>query len=209
MAAGAIVETACLVCDNGELEVGTAKCFKLTESNIDSYYNDVETKWANHSLPPVNKAVEWTVYKFSSSRMFKHHSLFFVCESSDYKTTHGFTIELRVLVDGTRAMVNPYTCFYPSSVSTYLSTLGTVTDSAKEIMEQGLQCLADFGDYKKYSNNCQDYCSKLAKELDMKQPWTDAEKTVALGMAGVGVIAAVGIGLAALWSRSGNNSKKE
>ena len=199
MAAGAIVGSACLVCGSGE--VGTAKCVKPTESNIDSYYNDVETEWAKHSLPPMNKAVEWTVYRLSSTKMFKHQSLFFVCESPQHETS-GFTFELLIGKQGTQSTVIPVTNCFPLSkfTSENLSSLGTVIGSAKEIMDRGLLCLADFGDYNEHSLNCQDFCSKLAKELGLKQPWTDAEKVVTLGAVGAGVMAAVAIGLAALWS---------
>ena len=199
MAAGAIVETACLVCGSGE--VGTAKCFKLTESIIIiSYYNDVETEWAKHSLPPMNKAVEWTVYRLSSTKMFKHHSLFFVCESPQHETS-GFTFELGIGKQGTQSTVIPVTNCFPRSkfTSENLSSLGTVTGySAEDIMDRGLLCLAHFGDYNEHSLNCQDFCSKLAKELGLKQPWTDAEKVVTLGAV---LIAAGAICLAALRSR--------
>lgn len=204
MAAG--VE-ACILCSNGQ--VTRAKGFELTSDNIDRYYSRVETEWESQSLPPMNKAIEWTVYRHSwSTEMCNsgHHSLFFVCESPQYETASGFTIELGYNRSHT---VVPITHFHQGSVSSCCPTLGTVTDSAKNIMDQGLQCLADFGDYHKYSNNCQDFCSKLAKELGLKQPWTDVEKVVTLGAIGAGVLGAVGIGLAALWSMSGNNSKRD
>ena len=48
---------------------------------------------------------------------------------------------------------------------------------------------------------------KLAKKLGLEVPWTDAEKTLAWGLAGALGIGIVG-GIAALWSRAGKESEK-
>ena len=82
-------------------------------------------------------------------------------------------------------------------------------------MAAGLKCLADFGHYHKYRNNCQDYVSKLAEELEIKVPWTDIKKTVVQGVVGAGVVLGVAVvgaivlGLGVLRVKGGNNSKKD
>ncbi len=180
---------------------------------LQSYYTKVQTEWANYpSLPGINEEVEWTVYKLSPAIPFKHYSLLFVCEDKAYSGSPGFTFEL---VYGPRRQsgnyVVPQTIFVENirRGSRSTSKLGVIRDSAVEIMTKGLQCLVNFGDYHKVTRNCQHFCSKFAKELGVKQPWTDTEKLGAIAAATAGVFGAIVFGIAAVFTTLGSKKSDD
>ncbi len=43
--------------------------------------------------------------------------------------------------------------------------IGTINDTAENIMDTGLQCLEEFGDYDYRSNNCEHFCNRLTDRL--------------------------------------------
>ena len=192
----------CVACSKGE--IAFAKGFQRTREAVENYYQNVDQQWIQCTMPPRDTTMKWKVYKLSSQKMFVHFSLFFKCESPEYQQSPGFTIELRTSAE--RKTVYPYTVL--KSISTKdLTCLGTVTKSAEQIMSIGLECLEEFGDYDYYCNNCQNFCTKLAKKLGLEVPWTDAETTLAWGVAGaigIGIVGAV----AALWSGGKKKSEK-
>lgn len=208
--ATAVGAESCLACCSGD--VITARAFELSRQAVTDYKKQFSDKWKASTLPPTNKFLEWTVYKLSKSQRYDHQSLFFVPDDEHCDSSHGFTIELRLSGNNT---VYPHTDILPSSRTDQLPKLGTIKQSAEALMAAGLKCLADFGHYHKYKNNCQDYVSKLAEELEVKVPWTDLKKAVVEGVVGAGVIlgaavvGAIAIGLAVLGGKGGGSSKKD
>lgn len=189
-AAAASEMTTCVLCGSGD--VTTAEGFELTRQTVTDYKKQFLDKWRTSSLPPISTVLEWTVYKLSKSKRYDHQSLFFVPNDVLYASSHGFTIELRVT-----NTVYPHTDILPSSRTDQLPKLGAVNQSAEALMAAGLKCLADFGHYHKYSNNCQDYVCKLAEELEIKVPWTDIKKAVVQGTAIAGAVL-LGVGAIAI-----------
>ncbi len=164
--------------------ITNARGFKLThEAVLQSYVSKVLTEWAKYSLPATNEKVTWTVYKLSPSGLFTHYSLLFVCEDTAYSGSPGFTFELVCAVgEPSGDYVTPHTAFKQRGSGTKLGVISH--GSAGAIMNKGLQCLANFGDYHTVTNNCQKFCSKLAGELGISQPWTDGDTAAALTVGG-------------------------
>jgi len=208
----------CEACTMGEIK---ARAFVRTFVASQEYYNRVDSRWVTREdigMPPLDLETKWKVYKYSSTKKFKHFSIFFKCADLEYQNSPGFTMELCVATDEAEdddnvadddsvnaSVVLETVLVWPSKDK--LSELGAVTMSAKDIMETGLDCLAAFGNYNKITHNCQDYCSMLAKELGIQVLWTDAEKTALMGVAaGVGGAVVLGVlgGIAALFLKGRN-----
>jgi hypothetical protein len=51
-------------------------------------------------------------------------------------------------------------------------SLGIITKSAEEILHTGYTVLKNFGEYRALTNNCQDYCCKLAEELECEKTFS-------------------------------------
>ena len=188
------IET-CAAC-NGE--VSQAKGFELNTKAEQSYFHEVITNW-NTTMPGIDTEIQWTVYLLSSDAKFKHYSLLFICEEDKYPGSPGFTVELGI---SPRACVIPITRIRQRKKD--LPVLGMVMSSARNIMQRGLECLAKQGDYKKVTNNCQNFVSSFAKELGVKQPWTDVEKVETAGWSILGAVVTVGAiayGISKLWSK--------
>ena len=190
------IET-CVACSG---EVSKARGFKLNRETEQSYFNGVSTTWDTTMLAPgIDTNIQWTVYLLSSDVKFTHYSLLFICEEDKYKGSPGFTFELGISV---QACVIPRTQIGHKKKD--LPVLGVVTSSARNIMQRGLVCLAKHGDYNKVSNNCQNFVSSFAKELGVKQPWTDVEKVETAGWTILGAVATVGAiayGISKLWPK--------
>ena len=187
---------------SGEI-ITSARGFQLTDQAvIQSYFSEVDTEWAlKPQLPGITEKVKWTVYKLSPG-LWKHFSLLFLCEDTAYRGSPGFTFELVCVVGGQSGnYVTPKTTIRQKGSGT--TKLGVIQDSAEAIMNQGLNCLAKFGNYHKITNNCQSFCSKFAGELHISQPWTDGEKV------GLGLVAAGVLGWALYSSASGDHQGKQ
>ena len=189
----------CAACSSGVTT--KARRFKPTDDAVRSYYTQVQTEWAKLTLPGESEKVQWTVYKLSPPGIFEHYSLFFVCEDKPYNN-NGFTFEL-IVTGEQKYVVTPKTIVRQKKTGT--SKLGVISFSARAIIKRGLQCLAEFGDYDEATNNCQHFCSKFAKVLGVEQPWTYSEKIATMVGVGVGVLGAIGAGLAAVVTALGSN----
>lgn len=85
-----------------------------------------------------------------------------------------------------------------------LTKLGSVRKSAFELMDIGIDCLEKFGAFNGITNNCQNYCNMVAKELGVSTQWTDVA-TVGVGSALlVGVAGAVVAGV--MYGRKRNSN---
>ncbi len=149
-----------------------AREFKLSYKDVlKNYKSTVRTGLTKYSLPGIKEKVKWTVYKLSPSGLFTHFSLLFMYGE------RGFTFELMCVGEPSGYYVTPHTAFKQRGSGTQL---GVIRGSAGAIITKGLQCLANFGDYHIVTNNCQNFCSKLAGELGLPQPWTDVEMAATL-----------------------------
>ena len=202
----------CEVCSSGDPPTGRG--FQHTWEASQRHFENVNNQWVKYDLPPLNGTVRWRVYELSSEIM-DHFSLYFECESSQYRQSPGFCIWLKI---ASRGVVVPIANVYrvdPTWKEDF-PCLGTITSSAKEIMNVNLECLEEFGDYHYLSNNCIHYCTKLAKRLGLRQirkmreakkpreGWSTGEKALAWGVAG-----AVLGGLAALMLGGGENEERQ
>ena len=183
------VQDTCDKCSAGRNFQAAAFSIQNTESVV-CYVQKLRDLWTEFSLPyEMNETYAWSVYKLSSKKKFSHRSLFFVCDEPRH--SHGFTMELdireRKVVPLTRCKSTDHT----SRRGCY--KLGVVTTTADNIVDIGLNVLSNFGPYHGVNNNCQDFCGKLASELDIQQPWTDLTivKIVAGVAVGVAVIGAI------------------
>ena len=50
---------------------------------------------------------------------------------------------------------------------------GTVFKTANELIEAGIQAAKRFGEYSKYTNNCQNYCNCVLEIIGLEKQWTD------------------------------------
>lgn len=191
MARSGVCADHCLEC----AQVGVQRVKALTEENERLYRSDLEDKWTD--LPPRKEIVTYTVYKLSSIKEPYHHSLLFVCELPKYETKSGFTIGLIINEQNGEYEVIPKTKVIKEHFKDNLQKLGEVSRSAQELIETGLKCMREFGNYGEYSNNCQDFCKKLAGKISLEYPRTDVENVktgLTWGVIAAGVIGAIGLG---------------
>ncbi len=199
----------CTTCsNNSSTRRIKANGFQITKDTCKKYFYNVVVEWRKHrSLPGIQDKVTWSVHKLSPSGVFKHFSLLFVREDKAYNGSPGFTFELTYTkVNMCSHMsyyeVIPQTLFKPANPS--MSKLGTFKGSAKAIMNLGLKCLSEFGDYDYLSHNCQHFCCQFAKKLPgVEEPWTDNKKvgvTAGLVAVGLGVLGAAGLAIGVLSS---------
>ena len=195
------MESTCATCSQGEVK--TAAPFVPNAQNLQTYSDNTLNSWGTYSLPTeLDKDFTWSVYKLSSKKLFSHYSLLFMCNSHPY--TDGFTMELGFNDTDPKAQsVIPVTrCVYKHQFDTCeLVKLGIVQMSVENIVDVGLTILSGFGEYDKYSNNCQTFCVKVAEKLGIKQPITDVEHVFKWGAIGAGVLTAIGIGLAVYFKK--------
>lgn len=212
-ASGYLTTESCHTCSCSD--PATATGFKRTRLSIQRYYDNVENQWNKHDMPPMDSTQKWKVYEFTSY-IYEHYSLFFECQSPRYRSSRGFSVWLKI---APREVVIPITTL--SDIQTELKQdfqcLGYVTCTAENIMDTGLACLEEFGDYHYHLNNCQHFSNKLAKKLlgkkkekkpelepKSKDGWSTGE-VLAWGVAGAAVLG----GLAALFSTASDDQQEE
>ena len=192
------VQDTCNTCSAGRMFQAAAFSTQNTES-VECYVQKVHDVWTKFSLQyEMDKTYTWSVYKLSPRKPFSHRSLFFVCDESRH--SHGFTMEL----DIKERKVVPLTRSKSTVHTSRLQKLEVVTTTADNIVGMGLNVLSNFGPYHGMNNNCQNICGKLAKELDIQQPWTDFKitKIGVGGVIGAAVFGAIVLGLAVFSRRS-------
>ena len=136
-------------------DIYSAAGFKCTEQDVAEFMEMVCSYWNNHQYPALRKQTTWIIQLLKPSQWFKHHSILIQsAETGEY-----FTIELVVSV-GTGVI--PFSRHFDLSTKRHAhleaTDLGEVHSSAVNLFDTALQSLKEFGQYDKYTNNCQDYC---------------------------------------------------
>ena len=136
-------------------DIYSATGFKCTEQDIADFMEMVYSYWNKHQYPALRKQTTWKIQLLKPSQWFKHHSI--LVQSAE--TGEYFTIELVVSV-GTGVI--PFSRHFDPSTERHAhleaTDLGEVQSSAVNLFDTALRCLKEFGQYDKYTNNCQDYC---------------------------------------------------
>ncbi len=212
-ASGYLTTESCDTCSSHDPARATS--FKRTRLCIQRYYENVDNQWNKYDMPPMDSTHKWKVYEFTSD-IYEHYSLFFQCQSPRYRSSRGFSVWLKI---APRGVVIPVTTLsdIPNEVKQDFQCLGYVNCTAENIMDTGLACLEEFGDYHYRLNNCQHFSNKLERKLlrkerekkpesepESKDGWSTGE-VLAWGVAGAALLG----GIAALFSSPSGEQQEE
>ena len=209
----------CITCSSPE-EPSKAIGFNRNRLSIQRYYENVENQWSKYNMPPLEYTQKWRVYRFPSE-VYPHCSLYFETQAPQYKNSPGFNFWLKI---ARRGAVIPVTSL--ANISTDIKQefpcIGTIHDTAENIMDTGLKCLEEFGNYDYYSSNCEHFCNMLADALlGKKKPkektkkesegeWTTGQTMVAAAaVAGIGLLGALLAGAALTESPEAKEKEKK
>ena len=152
-----------------------------------SFYDQI-MKLSSRHKEFMNEKLRYKVYVHSP--FVDHHCL--VLAEKEGRCEH-VTFELTIAesIDGEGFQVAPKAQLYTGEL-TGLNYKGEVCSSLEHLCEVAYRVLVDMGSYNLAFNNCQHFCDKLLKELDLSGHTTDTTKigiSATLFAAGVGVLA--------------------
>lgn len=167
-----------------------------TETGLNDY---IDSTWNNFVvLPHYDEKIHWDVHLLYKN-LFGHYSMLFVTPGH----IEGFCIHLIVNEDNKtefRLDVVNLRSLPPKCPDLKALSLGTTEAfTAKLIITKAHDRLINMGSYHALLNNCQDYCNKLAADMQVSsicELWSDELNTILQGIASVTTTGAVAIGTA-------------
>ena len=173
---------------------GLAKPFTgKTEAELNKY---IDSTWNNFVFPPsYDEEIHWDVYLLYKS-LFDHYSMFFVTPGY----IEGFCIHLQVKDKKTEFRLDvvnlrslPHKC--PDLNALSLGTTEAFT--AKRIIAKAHDRLVKMGCYHAIFNNCQDYCTEVASDIQVSNIftlWSKELSEILQGIASITTTGAVAVG---------------
>ena len=158
-----------------------------SDEYLEEYFEQITKLREKGLLPNLNERLLYKVYSISGSHFGAHKSIVLTTDGK-----HFVTVELGFKEYDGKKYIYPRTRELPSSLEPRLEYIDKTKATGLDLIVKAVAVMKCFGSYNKLSNNCQDFCNKYLKAIDLEGSLTTVDKAaIGVIVAGIMLLGAV------------------